>query len=83
MSRNQNKLTLDLLATYQIKVPGELDQSWADWSSNMQIKVETGETGRPVTVFTTMVDQAALQGLLRRLYAVGLPLISVTYIGDT
>jgi hypothetical protein len=83
MSRDQNKLTLDLLATYQIKVPGELDQSWADWSSNMQIKVETGETGRPVTVFTTMVDQAALQGLLRRLYAVGLPLISVTYIGDT
>ena len=83
MSRDQNKLTLDLLATYQIKVPGELDQSWADWSSNMQIKVETGETGRPVTVFTTIVDQAALQGLLRRLYAVGLPLISVTYIGDT
>ena len=83
MSRNQNKLTLDLLATYQIKVPGELDQSWADWSSNLQIKVETGETGRPVTVFTTIVDQAALQGLLRRLYAVGLPLISVTYIGDT
>jgi hypothetical protein len=77
MSKDKNKLTLDRLVTYQIKVPGELDQSWADWSSSMQIEVEASEAGQPVTVLTTTVDQAALQGLLRRLYSVGLPLISV------
>jgi hypothetical protein len=83
MSQDNKKLTLYRLATYQIKVPGELDQSWADWSSSLQIKVEASEAGQPVTVITTTVDQAALQGLLRRLYAVGLPLISVAFIEDT
>ena len=31
----------------------------------------------PVTTLTGRLDQAALQGLLRRLYSLGLPLISV------
>ena len=35
------------------------------------------ENGSPVTTLTGTVDQAALQGLLRRLYSLGLPLISV------
>jgi hypothetical protein len=39
--------------------------------------VETDDDDRPVTTLTGAVDQAALQGLLRRLYSLGLPLISV------
>jgi hypothetical protein len=35
---------------------------------------------RPVTILTGTLDQAALQGLLRRLYSLGLPLISATCI---
>jgi hypothetical protein len=27
----KQKPTLDRPATYQIKVPGELDESWSDW----------------------------------------------------
>ena len=37
---------------------------------------------RPVTILTGTVDQAALQGLLRKLYSLGLPLISVNCIED-
>ena len=77
MNKDQYKLTLDCPATYQIKVPGEIDQSWADWSGGMQIRLETRDAGPPVTVLTATVDQAALQGLLRRIYSLGLPLISV------
>jgi hypothetical protein len=45
----------------------------------MTIAVESEGDGEylPVTTLTGTVDQAALQGLLRRLYCLGLPLISV------
>jgi len=70
-------------ATYQIKVPGELDESWSDWTGGMTITVESEGEGLPVTTLTGTVDQAALQSLLRRLYSLGLPLISVNSIeGD-
>jgi hypothetical protein len=42
----------------------------------MTITVESEGDGPPVTILTGIVDQAALQGLLRRLYSLGLPLIS-------
>jgi hypothetical protein len=34
--------------------------------------------GSPFSTLIGVVDQAALQGLLRRLYSLGIPLISVT-----
>jgi hypothetical protein len=75
-------LSLDRPATYQIKVPGELDESWSDWAGGMTIAVQSEGEGPPVTTLTGSVDQAALQGLLRRLYSLGLPLISVNSIED-
>jgi hypothetical protein len=76
----KQKLTLDRPATYQIKVPGHLDKSWSDWAGGMTITVESEGDGPPVTILTGTVDQAALQGLLRRLYSLGLPLISVNLV---
>ena len=76
MKEIKQKLTLDRPATYEIKVPGELDESWSDWDGKMTITVESEGDGPPVTTLTGTVDQAALQGLLRRLYSLGLPLIS-------
>ena len=76
------KLTLDRPATYQIKVPGELDEGWSDWVGGMTITVKGEGEGPPVTILTGAVDQAALQGLLRRLYSLGLPLISAIWIEE-
>jgi hypothetical protein len=75
----RQKHTLDRPAVYQIRVPGELNESWSDWAGSMTIAVasEGGGEYPPVTSLTGTVDQAALQGLLRRLYSLGLPLISV------
>ena len=73
----KQNLTLDRPATYQIKVLGHLDESWSDWTGGMTIKVGSDEEGLPFSTLTGKVDQAALLGLLRRLYSLGLPLISV------
>jgi hypothetical protein len=46
----------------------------------MTITVESEVDAPPVTTITGTVDQAALHGLLRRLYSLGLPLISVSWV---
>ena len=43
----------------------------------MALTIEEDCDSLPVTTLTGAVDQAALQGLLRQLYTLGLPLISV------
>ena len=78
--KTKQKLTLDRPAIYQIKVPGHLDERWADWAGGMTVTIESEGDGLPVSTLTGTFDQAALQGLLRRLYNLGLPLISVNYL---
>ena len=82
IKKPKQKLTLYQPAIYQIKVPGELGENWSDWVGGMTITVESEGDGPPVTTLTGTVDQAALQGLLRRLYSLGLPLISVHCVED-
>jgi hypothetical protein len=76
MKMNKQKLTLDRQVRYQIQVPGALDKKSLDWNGGMTATIETDENSEPITVLTITVDQAALQGLLRHLYSLGLPLIS-------
>jgi len=80
MKDDKQKLTLDKPVTYQIKVPGKLDESRSEWAGLMTIMVGSDDDSLPITTLTAIVDQAALQGLLRRLYSLGLPLISVNYL---
>ena len=77
MVKVEQRITLDRPATYQIKVPGELDESWSDWIGGMTITIESEGEGQPVTTLTGTVDQAALHSVLHRLYSLGLPLMSV------
>jgi len=46
----------------------------------MVITVDSEGAGPLVAILTGNVDQAALQGLLRRLYSLGMPLISVILV---
>jgi hypothetical protein len=80
MKKDKQKLTLDQPATYQIKVPVHLDESWSDFDGKITITIDSDVDGLPVTTLTGSFDQAALHGLLRRLYSLGLPLISVICI---
>lgn len=58
MKEDKLRLTLDRPATYQIKVPGELDESWSDWAGGMTIVVESEGDDPPGTTLTGAVDQA-------------------------
>ena len=75
------KLTLDCPATYQIEVQGYLDENRSEWLDGMAIQPQVDAEGSSSTILTgLLVDQAALQGLLRKLYVLGMPLLSVKRI---
>jgi hypothetical protein len=78
MKNSSEKPVLDQPGTYEIRVPGRLDKSWSEWFEGMTITVERGDDGPTITTLTgIIVDEAALQGLLDRLYSLGLRLLSV------
>jgi hypothetical protein len=82
MREPKQELTLYRPATYHIKVPGYIGESWSDWIGGVTIAVKCEGDGPPVTTVAATLDQTALHGLLRRLYALGLPLISVHCVED-
>ena len=77
MAENIKNLTMDLPATYQIKVPGEFSELWSDFGDKLEIRIERPGERTSITTLTGSVDQAALVNLLNQLYSRGLPLISV------
>jgi hypothetical protein len=63
---------------YEITVKGTLDQRWSDWFSGMALTVEARGDGRLLTRLSGRVsDQAALRGMLSKLWDLNLTLVSV------
>ena len=60
--------------TYRFRVRGHLDDRWSDWFGGLAIHLQ--EDGTTLLV-GPVVDQAALQGVIARIRALGLPLLSV------
>lgn len=64
---------------YEIRIQGHLSSRWSDWFDGFSVRTEADGT----TVLTgTVVDQAALHGVLHRLRDVGIPLVSLVKIQD-
>ena len=80
MKKGKWKLTIDRPVSYQINVPGELDGNDLDWNGGMTVSVDHTKVGAPITTLSIIVDQAGLHGLLKYIYSLGLPLISVNCI---
>jgi len=80
---DENKLDQTITTTgtrtgfYEIRVKGQLDESWSDWLEGLQVNLlDNGEmilTGR-------IGDQAALMGTLNKLYGLNLTLLSVSKV---
>ncbi len=65
-------------AAYRIRVQGSVDPHWSDWFSGLALAEEGDASGLPVTVLTGMVpDQAALRGILNKLWDLNLTLLAV------
>jgi len=62
--------------TYQIQVQGRLDEDWSDWFSGMTVTFE----GSVTTLTGPVADQAALRGILTKIWDLNLTLISITRI---
>jgi len=66
---------------YEIKVKGHLDEQWSSWFDGLQIITGFNEEGIAITTFTgTIVDQAALHGVIARVRDIHMPLISINQI---
>lgn len=78
MTDEQNsKSDLAKSIIYQIRIKGHLGQQWMDWFDGLTITLE--EDGNTLIV-GTVVDQAALHGLIKKVRDLGLPLLSVNPI---
>jgi hypothetical protein len=63
---------------YEIRLAGHLDAHWTAWFDGLTVRHE----GDGTTVISgSIVDQAALHGVLQRVRDLGLPLISVVRVG--
>ena len=70
-----DQLTPKTGTIYQIRIKGHLDSQWTDWFGGLSITLEdNGDT----LLTGSVVDQAALHGLLKRVRDLGMPLVSVS-----
>ncbi len=73
--RNQsNPATGAQTGYYEIRVKGQLDESWSDWLEGLELKLlDDGE----MILSGHLGDQAALLGTLNKLYYLNLTLLSL------
>jgi hypothetical protein len=64
---------------FEIRVKGHLDESWADWLEGLELTLmENGE----MILSGYIQDQAALMGILNKLYRLNLTLLSAKKINQ-
>jgi hypothetical protein len=63
---------------YQIQVQGSISDRWTSWFEGMTIEVKQTSDGSQFTTLTgPLTDQAALRGILIKLWNLNLILVSV------
>ena len=63
---------------YEITVKGTLHSAWSDWFDGMTVSIKSLDDGLSLTTLTGQVrDQAALRGVLNKLWDLNLTLVSV------
>ncbi len=67
---------MDEPCLYKIRVEGQLSERWSGWFAGLTVCAEGEET----VLSGVLPDQAALFGLLRRIYDMNLVLVSVVRV---
>jgi hypothetical protein len=74
MCTDESDSAIDGADVYRIRVKGQLDPSWSDWLGGFTIQSQ----GDDCTLLAgPIVDQAALLGILNKLYGMNLSLLSL------
>jgi len=67
------------MPNYEIRIQGRLDQRWSTWFDGFTISYE----GEDITVLRgSLVDEAALHGILIKVRDLALPLLAVSRVQD-
>jgi hypothetical protein len=76
---------LNQQAIYEIRIHGHLKEKWAEWFNGKMIKFQNAAEDSVETIIHLSVpDQAALRGVLNKIWDLNLSLISVNlYKGET
>jgi hypothetical protein len=65
-------------AFYEIVIQGELDPSWEQWFSGLSVTLSSARGQSPTTTIAgPVVDQAALRGMLCKLWDLNMTLLSL------
>ena len=63
---------------YQIQIEGWIGERWTHWFEDTTVRSEQAQDGTPVTTLSGTFDQAALRGILSRIWDLNLTVLSVT-----
>jgi hypothetical protein len=67
------------MPVYEIRLQGRLDQRWSTWFDGLAISYE----GEDITLLRgSLVDEAALHGLLIKVRDLALPLLAVSRVPE-
>lgn len=81
MSMGKNRQGPPAPVEYEIKVRGKLDSSWSQWFSGLTILDDYQDSDPGLsTLKGILADQAALRGILTRLWDMNLEIITVKQI---
>ena len=78
----EKRINLNSRNQYEIKVRGDIAESWLKGFGALDVKSETMMTGQeyqPLT-FKIVTDQSGLVGLIRRMHGLGIVLLSIRQI---
>jgi hypothetical protein len=61
---------------YQIRIKGHLGRQWTNWFGGLTITLDNGDT----LLTGSVVDQAELHGVLKKVRDLGMPLLSINRV---
>jgi hypothetical protein len=71
----------DQILIYEILVNGEIDLAWSDWLGGLSLAIRALPDGRCQTALTGSIpDQAALRGIVIKIWDLNLELVSLKQI---
>ena len=77
------ELSIETPALYRIRVQGSIDPTWSDLLGGMRIARDPSTKKETVTALVgRLVDQAALSGVLKALYDLRIPILSVENLDE-
>ena len=74
-------MSLNSQNRYEIKIYGQMGDSWLGWLGEAKAHVEVlADNSQVTTISNIVMDQAGLVGLIRRLHGLGIVLISIRQV---